>query len=82
MIVEVWGRLKRITKFWIFVLKLAGFSTYNYKENLQFSAIISSAGIYYEKEWAEDKEIMKKTMPSASDNLDSIRTAESTHTEL
>lgn len=39
------------------------------------------SGIYYDKAWAEDKEIMKQTMPSA-DNLDSMATAESSHTEL
>ncbi|XP_078356378.1 uncharacterized protein LOC144641212 [Oculina patagonica] len=39
------------------------------------------SGIYYHKAWAEDKEIMQKTLPSAADNLDSIHT-ESTHTEL
>lgn len=39
-----------------------------------------SSGIYYEKEWAEDKEIMKQTMPSA-DNLDVMAT-EPAHTEL
>jgi len=42
---------------------------------------ISSAGFYYEKEWAEDKEIMKKTLPSAVDNVDSMR-PEFQHTEL
>lgn len=42
---------------------------------------ISSAGLYYDKEWAEDKEIMKKTLPSAVDNLDSIHT-DFPHTEL
>ena len=43
--------------------------------------VISSAGFFYEKEWAEDKEIMKKTLPSAVDNMDSMHT-ELPHTEL
>ena len=42
---------------------------------------ISSAGFYFEKEWAEDKEIMKKTMPSAEDNLNPMH-SEFPHTEL
>lgn len=44
--------------------------------SLYFIAVlqISSAGLYYDKEWAEDKEIMKKTLPSAVDNLDSMHT--------
>ena len=46
-----------------------------------FFSQISSVGIYYDKEWAEDKEIMKKTLPSAVDNLDSMHT-DFPHTEL
>lgn len=38
-------------------------------------------GIHYEKEWAEDKEIMNQTMP-LSDDLDAMTTAGSAHTEL
>lgn len=51
--------------------------------SLYFIAVlqISSAGLYYDKEWAEDKEIMKKTLPSAVDNLDSMHT-NFPHTEL
>lgn len=37
------------------------------------------SGIYYEKEWYEDKEIMKQTMPSSK--LDAMAT-DSAHTEL
>ncbi|KAK2556522.1 hypothetical protein P5673_021425 [Acropora cervicornis] len=39
------------------------------------------SGIHYEKEWAEDKEIMKQTLPSAN-NLDAMATTESAHNEL
>lgn len=39
------------------------------------------SGIHYEKEWAEDKEIMNQTMP-LSDDLDAMTTAGSAHTEL
>jgi len=42
---------------------------------------ISFAGFYHEKEWAEDKEIMKKTLPSAVDNVDSMH-PKFQHTEL
>ena len=38
-----------------------------------------AAGIYYQKEWYEDKEIMKQTMPSSK--LDAMAT-DPAHTEL
>ena len=52
-----------------------------------------SLGIYYEKAWAEDKEIMKETMQSAEDiaamatadsaeDIAAMATAKSAHTEL
>lgn len=52
-----------------------------------------SLGIYYEKAWAEDKEIMKEAMQSAEDiaamatvesaeDIAAMATAKSAHTEL
>ena len=43
--------------------------------------LFTSSGIHYEKEWTEDKEIMKQTLPSAN-NLDAMATTESAHNEL
>ena len=37
--------------------------------------------MHYEKEWTEDKEIMKQTLPSVN-NLDAMATTESAHNEL